>query len=157
MYTCAAIAPCAHGDAAALTAVAIVFPYFLDMVSIVTAIRCVVTYWRGDVDVGPSRSVVLSVYVFPSLFFWKLRTSTVRHGFVKTLFIRFGLLLIIAFGLTGSGLSLAGAVPQLISDVSKGGNPFANLFTFGCPPPPPSAGGNSTNSTSSAPALVCSI
>ncbi len=103
---------------------------------------------------------MLSVYVFPSVFFWKLRTSTVRHGFVKTLFIRIGLLLIIAFGLTGSGLSLAGAVPQLIKDVGDSGNPFANLFTFGCPPPS-GAAGNATSANNTIAALFdvpdCSI
>lgn len=87
-------------------------------------------------------SVVLSVYVFPALFFWKLRTSVARNGMVKTVFVRIGLVLIICFGLTGSALSLYSAIPQLIDAVQQNGNPFANLFTFGCP-----AVVNATNAT----------
>lgn len=109
------------------TVVAILFPYFLDLVSILTAI-----------------SVSLSVYVYPCLFYWKLRTSVPRDGMFKTIMVRIGLVLIILFGLAGSGASLASAVPSLIHDVQAGGNPFANLFTFGCPAGKNTTGFNNT-------------
>ena len=100
---------------ASLTVVAIVVPYFLPMISIVTDI-----------------SVVFSVYIFPAIFYWKLRTHW-RHGAVLTVLQRAGLVLIILYGLLGSALGLREAIPGLIGAVQQTGNPFANIFTFGCP------------------------
>jgi len=40
-----------------------VVPYFIDMISLVTAI-----------------SLTSVVYVLPAIFYWKLRTSSERHG-----------------------------------------------------------------------------
>ena len=56
-----------------------------------------------------------------------------------------GLSLIILYGLLGSAFGLKIAIPGLIDAVKKGGNPFANIFEFGCPPP--SAVNNSVNDT----------
>ena len=66
------------------------------------------------------------VYLFPCLFYWKLRTTHWPQ--------RIGLVLIMLFGLAGSATSLMSAIPSLIHDIQNGGNPFANIFTFGCPP-----------------------
>jgi vesicular inhibitory amino acid transporter len=98
-----------------LTVVAVVVPYFLPMISIVTDV-----------------SVVFSVYVFPAVFYWKLRTSW-KRGAVFTVLQRGGLVLIILYGLLGSALGLREAIPGLVGAVQSSGNPFANIFTFGCP------------------------
>jgi hypothetical protein len=98
-----------------LTIIAVVVPYFLPMISIITDV-----------------SVVFSVYIFPAIFYWKLRTNW-KRGAVFTVFQRIGLVLIIVYGLLGSALGLREAIPGLIGAVSSSGNPFANIFTFGCP------------------------
>jgi hypothetical protein len=98
-----------------LTVVAVVVPYFLPMISIVTDV-----------------SVVFSVYVFPAVFYWKLRTSW-KRGALFTVLQRAGLVLIILYGLLGSALGLREAIPGLIGAVQSSGNPFAGIFAFGCP------------------------
>lgn len=120
---------------AVLTLLAMVLPYFMQMISIVTDI-----------------SVVFSVYVFPAVFYWKLRTSSRRDGAVRTFFIRLGLVFIILYGLAGSAFGLMQAIPTLIGAVRTGGNPFSNMFVFSCPAPA-SSGGGGPNMTLSGDAL----
>lgn len=56
-----------------LVLIAVVVPYFLPLVSIVTDI-----------------SVVFSVYIFPAIFYWKLRTNWRKNGcFMSILQVRF--------------------------------------------------------------------
>ena len=98
-----------------LTSLAVVFPYVLPMISIVTDI-----------------SVVAAVYIFPPLIYWKLRTNVRKQGFALAWLIRAGLVLIIVYGLLGSAFGLRQALPTLYEAVKHGGNPFAHIFTFGC-------------------------
>jgi hypothetical protein len=77
-------------------------------------------------------SVVFSVYIFPAVFYWKLRINWKRNGCFMTIMQCVGLTLIILYGLLGSAFGLREAIPGLIQAVEFGGNPFANLFTFGC-------------------------
>ena len=96
-----------------LTLTALVFPYFLEMISIVTAL-----------------TVTFSVFIFPCVFYWKLRTD-MSKGKLKTILQRIGLVLIIVFGIGGSVSSLVNAIPSLINAVKCNGNPFHNIFCFG--------------------------
>ncbi len=112
---------------ATLTVIAVVVPYFLPMISIITDI-----------------SVVFSVYVFPAVFYWKLRVSIRRSGAGYAVMQCLGLVLIILFGLLGSALGLREAIPALIGAVKSSGNPFANIFTFGCSGGGGGGGGNAT-------------
>ena len=125
---------------AVLTLIAVVFPYFLQMISIVTDLSVVLRSLLFFSLCFPSLlsfftssfSLTLSVYIFPAVFYWKLRTNSRKHGVVKTVFVRIGLVLIIAFGVAGSGFGLANAIPSLIHAVKTGGNPFKGLFSFHC-------------------------
>ncbi len=92
-----------------VTLVAILLPYFLPLISIVSSV-----------------SVVLVVYILPAIFYLKLMKPSWA--------IVAGMIFLILFGLAGATLGLKNAIPALISAVEKGGNPFENFFSFGCAP-----------------------
>jgi len=86
--------------------IALFFPYFLDIVSIVTDI-----------------SVVLSCYILPVLFYWKVCKP-------RSIVLKILLVLIMIFGIVGSIVGLYLAFGQLIEDVKKNPNPFDGIFRF---------------------------
>ncbi len=100
---------------ATICLVAIVLPYFLPVLSIVSDI-----------------SVVLVIYVLPPLFFWNVESGLVQPR-SKRYALRAGLLLLMAFGLAGSALGLKVAIPALVRAIETGGNPFQDFFLFQCP------------------------
>lgn len=95
--------------------VAILLPYFLPLVSIVSDI-----------------SVVLVIYILPPIFFLKLVVPKIHPISVRVIVI-LGMCFLIAFGITGSVLGLMQAIPSLIKAVETGGNPFDSFLSFGCP------------------------
>eukprot|EP01116_Phalansterium_solitarium_P008869 TRINITY_DN22833_c0_g1_i1.p1 TRINITY_DN22833_c0_g1~~TRINITY_DN22833_c0_g1_i1.p1 ORF type:complete len:480 (-),score=102.68 TRINITY_DN22833_c0_g1_i1:91-1530(-) len=74
---------------ASLTVIALFFPYFLDIISIVTCV-----------------SVSMSCYILPCLFYWQL----IRPGVGMKIL----LVLIMLFGLLGSGVGIYVAIDELI-------------------------------------------
>jgi hypothetical protein len=95
--------------------VAMLLPYFLPILSIVSDI-----------------SVVLVIYVLPPLFYWRVESGLVQPRGRRYL-VRAGLLGLVAFGVAGSALGLRVAIPSLIGQIEAGGNFFGDFFVFACP------------------------
>jgi len=89
-----------------LIAIALFFPYFLSIMSLVSCI-----------------SVSLSGYILPSLFYWKICNP---HKEEKLL-----LIIVTLFGLVGSIVGIILSTRDLINNVKQNPNPFENLFHFG--------------------------
>jgi len=88
-----------------LIIIALFFPYFLNIMSIVSDI-----------------SVSLSGFILPALFYWKICRPPVHHKMLC--------FIIAAFGIIGSAIGLYVATKQLIDNVHSKPNPFKGLFAI---------------------------
>jgi len=88
-----------------LIVVALFFPYFLDVMSLLSCI-----------------SVSLSGFILPCLFYWKLCRTSVLEKIL--------LVVIIAFGTIGSAVGIYVNGKALVEDVEANPNPFSSLFKF---------------------------
>jgi len=86
--------------------VALFFPYFLSVMSLLSCI-----------------STSLSGFILPCIFYWRICSPGNAE---KVL-----LVLIVVFGLVGSGVGIYTSLEQLVSDVKAHPNPFDGLFRFG--------------------------
>eukprot|EP01121_Diplochlamys_sp_Union-15-3_P004608 TRINITY_DN14797_c0_g1_i1.p1 TRINITY_DN14797_c0_g1~~TRINITY_DN14797_c0_g1_i1.p1 ORF type:complete len:431 (-),score=44.33 TRINITY_DN14797_c0_g1_i1:17-1309(-) len=91
---------------AILIVIGLAFPYFLDIMSLVTDI-----------------SVTGSAYVLPCLFYWKLFSPAIGE--------KIFLIFVVLFGIVGSILGIYVAVKGLIEDIKHNPNPFQGIFSFG--------------------------
>jgi len=89
-----------------LILVALFFPYFLDVMSLLSDI-----------------SVSLTGFILPCLFYWKICHPPLWEKIL--------LVIVIAFGVVGSTVGIYVSVNSLIDDISAQPNPFKDLFTFG--------------------------
>jgi len=88
-----------------LIVVALFFPYFLNIMSLVSCI-----------------SVSLSGYILPCFFYWKICRPSQPE--------KVWLVIIVIFGLLGSVVGIILSVQDLINNVKKNPDPFSGLFTL---------------------------
>jgi len=91
---------------AILIVIAMFFPYFLEVMSLLSCI-----------------SVSLTGFILPCLFYWKICHPNLLEMII--------LLAVIIFGIVGSGVGIYESSVQLYDKVKENPNPFKDIFTFG--------------------------
>jgi len=91
---------------AILIVIAVFFPYFLEVMSLLSCI-----------------SVSLTGFILPCLFYWKICHPNLLEMII--------LLAVIVFGIVGSGVGIYESSVQLYDKVKENPNPFKDIFTFG--------------------------